>query len=150
MGINSKYFNLNEFLISQEAIRFGIQNIPDKRAIENIQWLCTKILDPLREKIGKPIVISSGYRSPELNKKIGGAQFPPSQHTMGKAADIIVPGISAKQLMDFIITQTTLPFDQLILEYLSWCHISYDRDKVQQRGEKLLINQGTGYVPYKG
>ena len=153
MEIQSQYFKLNEFLISQDAARFGISNVPTDDVIANIQFLCTKILDPLRNKIGKAIVISSGYRSPELNAKIGGAQNPPSQHTFGKAADILIPGMTAKQVMDYILTNTKLPFDQIILEFDSWVHISVDKDKTLQRGNILqakTVNQKVDYTPYGG
>ena len=118
--------------------------------IANLNWLCSKILDPLREKLGKPISVSSGYRCDALNIKAGGTTNPPSQHTTGKAADIIITGMTPKQVMDFVINNTNLPFDQIILEYNSWCHLSYDHDKLQQRGTKYVINTGTGYLPYKG
>lgn len=153
MEIQSQYFKLNEFLISQDAARFGITNTPTDDIINNIQFLCTKILDPLRYKIGKPIVISSGYRSPELNKKIGGAIDPPSQHIFGKAADIIIPGMTAKQTMDYILTNTKLPFDQIILEFGAWVHVSFDKEKKLQRGNVLqanIVNQKVDYTPYGG
>ena len=153
MQIKSDYFTLDEFTISQDAVRFGIQNIPTQENVDNIQFLCLKILDPLRNKIGKPIVISSGYRSPELNKKIGGAIEPPSQHIFGKAADIIIPGMTAKQTMDYILTNTKLPFDQIILEFGAWVHISFDKEKKLQRGNVLqanIVNQKVDYTPYGG
>jgi zinc D-Ala-D-Ala carboxypeptidase len=150
MEIQSQYFKLNEFLISQDAARFGIDNTPNDIVIINLQWLCDKILDPLREKLNKPICISSGYRSIALNLKEGGTQNPISQHTMGKAADIYCPGMTPKELANYIINQTELPFDQIILEFSNWVHISFDHNKVQQRGDKLQINVGTNYLPYKG
>jgi hypothetical protein len=148
--LDSEYFTLQEFLVSQTASRLKIDNTPSDVEIEHIEWLCKKILDPLRNKLGKKIIILSGYRNLQLNKAVGGTQVPISQHTEGKAADIIVPGMTPKQLMNFIINQTSLPFDQVILEFSSWIHISYDRDKLIQRNNKFKINTGTGYVPYIG
>ena len=144
----SKYFKLEEFINSQIAIEKHIDNTPNDEIIENLNWLCLKILDPLRAKLNKSIVINSGYRSLALNLAVGGTQNPISQHTKGKAADIIVPGMIAKDLMNFIIDETSLPFDQLIFEFESWVHITYDKEKQIQREEKLMINHGTGYVPY--
>lgn len=146
--LKSTYFTLDEFTSSQIAIRKNIDNTPTDLVIVNLNWLCSKILDPLRGKLNKPIVISSGYRCPKLNLEAGGSLIPPSQHTMGKAADLIIPGMKPKEVMDYIIEQTKLPFDQLIYEYKSWVHISYDHDKVIQRGSKLQIEIDKDYEVY--
>ena len=146
----SKYFALSELISSQTASRKGIDNTPTEKAIKNLEWLVKKILDPLRAKLGKPIVISSGYRSPKLNKDIGSSEG--SQHVTGKAADIIVPGMTANEVFNFICNKTSLPFDQMIEEFATissgWVHISYDRDKRRQRGIKMVATKSHGKITY--
>ena len=93
-------FTLAELTKSQTAERCGIDNNPDKEHIENLQRLCNNILQPVRDYFQKPVTISSGYRSPELSQKIGSSSR--SQHCKGEAADFEVPGVSNKELADFI------------------------------------------------
>ena len=136
-----KFFTLEEFTVSQTATRRGLPNDPPEDVIDSIQALCAKILDPLRQKLGKPIVINSGYRSPEINKAIGGASR--SQHSAGEAADIICPGVEVSHLVK-VIREMDLPFDQLIHEG-TWVHVSYsDRN----RRQVLKAHFGPGGVTY--
>jgi zinc D-Ala-D-Ala carboxypeptidase len=126
----SSHFTLEEMLESQTARRKGIaeQFTPPPEAVTNLKALCKNILEPLREAIGKPIKISSGYRCPRLNKAIGGAKN--SQHLVGEAADIQgLEGVSNKQLFNKI-KQLGLPFDQMIWEFgndqnPAWVHVSF-------------------------
>lgn len=146
----SKYFTLEDFTFSQTAERKGIDNTPTEKDIKNLEWLCQKILDPLQSKIKKKITVSSGFRNLELNKEVGSTSKS-SQHLFGKAADIIVSGMTAQQVFDFIVKKTKLPFDQIIMEFGRWVHISYDRDKTTQRGKKTVatkINGKVKYLPY--
>jgi len=149
MKLKSKYFKLEEFLRSETAEKEKINNIPREKDLENLQWLCIKILDPLRNKLGKPVYITSGYRSIELNKVIGGATNPISKHTEGKASDIKAEGMTAKELFDFIINETKLPYDKVILEFDKWVHITYDRNKKKQRGIKEIAVKENGKTVYK-
>ena len=128
-----KYFTLEEFTTSQEAARKGLDNTPNAEVIENIKTLCEKILDPLREAIQVPIVISSGYRSPAVNKSVGGE--PTSQHVKGQAADILVPGWTVEHVC-LKLQQMGLQFDQLIDEFGVWTHVSYNQP-LKNRHEKL-------------
>lgn len=132
-----KYFKLEEFIFSQTAIRHGINNYPSEAIIENIQWLCTKILDPLRERIRAPLYITSGYRCKELNKLVKGSDN--SQHMEGKAVDIVCNTFTPKQLYNFILYNTKFPYDQIINEFNSWVHISYNRDIEVQRGMSIVL-----------
>lgn len=116
------------------------------QVVENLQWLCQKILDPLRTKLCKPVSISSGYRSAKLNTQIGGAAT--SQHCEGKSADIIVSGMSTQALFSYITNKTALPFDQVINEFGQWVHISYDHAKAKQRGQKLIAKTENGKTVY--
>ena len=121
-----KYFTLNELTASSTAKRKGIDNTPDATVRANLTALVANILDPLREAYGKPIVVSSGYRSPKLNRAVGGAAK--SQHVTGQAADIHTLSDTPadnKKLYDLIL-KLKLPFDQLINEYdFNWVHVSF-------------------------
>lgn len=119
-----KYFEMEEFTVSQEGARRGWDNTPPSGGdVENsIKALVEHILDPFREEVDRPVVVSSGYRSPKINAAIGGAKN--SQHTKGEAADILVPGMSVEDVVHVIRTMG-LPFDQLINEFGSWTHVSY-------------------------
>lgn len=117
-----KHFTIKELTKSSTALTLGIDNTPSQEVIINLTNLVNEVLDSAREIIGCPIIVSSGYRSPELNKRIGGAQN--SQHMTGCAVDIQLKDRSRhKELFEIL---KTMDFDQLIDEYdLSWIHISY-------------------------
>lgn len=110
----SPHFTLAEFVRSSLATRKGIDNTPSATITENLKSLCLNVLEPLRISLGKPIRISSGYRSPMLNKAVGGSRS--SQHMFGLAADIYVDGMSTEELFQYII-HNQIPFDQLIQEF---------------------------------
>lgn len=121
-----KYFTLKELTKSTTAARKHIKNIPNKNQEQNLIDLIDNILDPLREAYGKPIIVSSGFRSKELNAAIGGVNN--SQHMQGYAADIRTVEDTPqenKKLFD-IVQELKLPYDQLIDEYnYNWIHVSY-------------------------
>ena len=81
-----KHFTIKELAHSDTALAKGIDNFPTAEAISNLTKLVDNVLDPLREKYGKPIRVSSGYRSAILNRSVNGATS--SQHRLGEAADI--------------------------------------------------------------
>ena len=123
-----KWFTLKEFVKSNTAARLGIKNNPSEDVKKNIELLVEKILDPLREKFGKPIIVTSGYRCKELNKAVGGAAK--SQHMSGEAADIrtVEDSKSANKELFNLIIEHGLPFDQLINEHdYDWVHVSYGK-----------------------
>jgi zinc D-Ala-D-Ala carboxypeptidase len=107
----SQNFNLAEFTRSAKAAELGIDNKPEPAHMESLRLLCVHVLQPLREHLGRPISITSGYRSPALNAAVGGAKG--SQHSLGQAADIKVGGIPAEDLARIIAT-LALPVDQCI------------------------------------
>lgn len=119
-----KHFKLEDFTKSATAEKNNISNIPDEEETRNLVALVMQVLDPLREKYGHPITVNSGYRSPELNKKVGGASS--SQHTKGQAADITAGSKAEnKKLFDLL---KEMDFDQLINENdYTWVHVSYKR-----------------------
>jgi len=117
----SENFTLAEMTFSQTAQRRGINNTPSQTEINNLRRLCIHVLQPLRNHFQRPVIVTSGYRSPQLNKAIGGSQT--SQHSKGEAADFTVSGIGLIQTCNYIAKN--LPFDQLIYEFDSWIHVSY-------------------------
>lgn len=126
-----KYFTIKELTKSATAVAKKLDNTPTKEAEANLITLVDKVLDPLREIYDKPITVTSGYRSPEVNRSVNGATS--SQHALGEAADISVGSKEEnKKLFDIIKEQ--LPFDQLINEYdYSWVHVSYRENRLRKQ-----------------
>lgn len=126
-----KYFSIQELSNSNTAKQKGIDNTPNLEITENLTQLIDHILDPLREKYGKPIIVNSGYRCPKLNKCVGGVST--SQHVKGQAADITgKSAIENKKLFNLII-DLDLPYDQVIDEKnYSWIHVSYTKNPRKQ------------------
>ena len=144
----SGHFSLAELTKSQTAVRKGIDNKPTLDHIENLTELCTHVLEPTRRSFGKPMVISSGYRSEELCEAIGSSKN--SQHAKGQAADFEMFGVDNKELAKYI--KNNLVFDQLILEFYNpddpssgWVHCSYSKE--ENRKQSLLYN-GKDYTEW--
>lgn len=134
----SPHFSLDEFLVSEVAGRFGINNREiSERAIQSLQRLCSSVLEPVRDIFMVPIVVSSGYRCAALNAAIGSKDT--SQHLIGEAADITIPGWSPIEAAKRIIA-AGIPYDQLIHEYGEWLHLSYSSSR-DQRGQVLTIDR---------
>ena len=147
----STHLDLSEVIRSDSAKRNGISNMPTEEHIENFKLLAEKIFEPVREHFCVPIRISSGYRSKELNAKIGGSAT--SQHCKGQAVDIDMDGTSLtnKQVFDYI--KDNLPFDQLIWEFGNednpdWVHVSYVPNGRKQILKAFKMNGATKYFPY--
>lgn len=120
-------FSITELCQSNKAKELGIKNIPtDTATMDNLLNLICDLLQPLRNKLGRPIIVTSGYRNPQVNKAVGGKDN--SQHKTGQAADIIVRGMHPDELVNFIV-KSGLEYDQLIQEYGQWTHISYNKGK---------------------
>ena len=141
----SKHFTLEEFEKSQTATRKGISNKAGSGEIKNLTDLCYGILEPVRAKFEKPIIITSGYRSPELCEAIGSKAT--SQHTKGEAVDFEIAGISNLQVALWI--QNNTDFDQLILEFWKdgepnsgWVHCSF---KEGSNRKQVLTYDGSSY-----
>lgn len=135
------HFTLDEMIVSQLAAREGLDNTPPPEALANLHLLCSA-LEQVRSLMGAPIIVSSGYRSPELNQRIGGAAA--SQHMQGLAADFTVPGVNPRDLAQRI-SESSVPFDQLILEFDAWVHLSVSPGV--PRRQVLTVRKGTGYLP---
>lgn len=120
-------FTLNELIYSTTAEKNKINNTPSQPVIKNLKALCENVLQPLRNNLGCPIVITSGFRCAVLNKRVGGASN--SQHLYGQAADLVVPQKNLKDVFNYI--KAHLPYDQLLYEYSKrdkWIHVSYRTD----------------------
>lgn len=142
----SEHFTLEEMCRSETGERLGIANKPPAAVIEELKALCANVLEPLRTGLG-PVVILSGYRSQVLNRAIGSKDT--SQHVLGQAADLYVPGYSHDKVFSWLAANT--PFDQIIREFPpnGWVHVSYSVSR--QRGNKLLAvreSNRTVYKPY--
>lgn len=126
-----KYFTIKELCKSSTAKQKGIDNTPNSEIINNLEQLVEYILDPLRERYGKPIKINSGYRCPALNKAVNGSKI--SSHMKGLAADITVGSPIKNKILFNLIQELNLPFDQLIDECkFSWVHVSYSKNPRKQ------------------
>ena len=126
----------------------GIDNTPTTEARANLTALVEAVLDPLRERYGYPIMVSSGYRCARVNKAVGGKKT--SQHVKGEAADIYV-GKAKDKAMLFAMIYYLIPYDQLIWERgndeaPAWIHVSY-REGYNRR--ECLRYDGKRYYPYK-
>ena len=143
----SKHFSLEELTKSDSAIRHGIDNTASQEVIANLQALVDNVLQPLRDKFGA-IAVTSGYRSPELNKKIGGSTT--SHHCLGYAADFEVLGMDNRELALYI--RDNLKFTQLISEFYNgapdsgWVHCAYNPKDL--KGQVLTAKKVGGKTQY--
>lgn len=124
----STNFTLEELTDSQTAARQGINNVPDSPTLERLKLTCYG-LEEVRKELGdKPILISSGYRSAALNSAVGGQ--PGSQHLLGQAVDFTCPAFGTPQQIVERLKESAIQFDQVILEFNRWVHISFsDRNR---------------------
>lgn len=119
-------FKMSELIHSQKAIEKNINNMPDINSLDNLLNLIFYCLQPLRDKIGKPFIVSSGYRNKEVNKLVGGKEN--SQHLTGCAVDFRIQNMSVTEAVE-AIKKTGVEYDQLINEYNRWVHISFVKGK---------------------
>lgn len=132
-----KYFSIAEFLRSDAAEKYQVSNIPGDeellKVLTNIKALVNSVLDPLRAMIGRPIIITSGYRSRRINELVGGSKT--SQHLTGKAADFHVRGFTPQQMnVVYQTIQMLFDFDQLIFyPSKNIIHVSWNGDKNRQQ-----------------
>lgn len=118
----TRNFTLDEFEASETAARRGIDNQAPPEVVNALMYTA-QALEVVRRELGHPIIITSGYRSPELNAAIGGSAN--SQHMKGQAADIIVPGFGRPIEVCRRILEAGIVFDQLIHEFGGWTHVSF-------------------------
>lgn len=141
-------FSMSELIHSDTAVKYRINNMPDISSLDRILKLIYFCLQPLRDKLGKPIKIVGGYRSYQLWLKLydlGKNPAKNSQHMTGEAADLKVDGMTKEELFHFI-RLSGIPFDQLIWEQDNNCvHISYKHKN--NRKEVLIRNKN--HICYK-
>jgi zinc D-Ala-D-Ala carboxypeptidase len=138
----SEHFTYEELTRSDAAARLGVENTPNDAEIENLKRLA-ELLEEVKKAVGgKAVMINSGFRSKPVNDAVGSKD--PSQHRLGCAADLRVPGMKPREVVEACIA-AQVPFDQIILEFDSWTHISVpNTPQMQARGQKLIIDkQGT-------
>ena len=143
----SAHFSLPELCASDYATRHGISNRPpDDVAVANLGRLMDR-LELIRSALGdRPVIVTSGYRSPAVNKAVGGSHM--SAHMDGRAADIKVVGLAPRAVAT-ILRDSGIPLDQLILEFGLWVHVGIERESFAPRKDVLTARsgvQGVGYV----
>lgn len=144
----SKSFSLAELTRSQKAQTLGIKNTAPPEVVARMKELCVNLLQPIRDDVGRPIRVNSGYRSPALNAAVGGVKN--SAHLTGYAVDIVCPDYgNAKKFCIYIrdfLKENNIPFDQLIYEYGTWVHLGYKSNAGLQRRQVLTINKRGKFV----
>jgi hypothetical protein len=141
----SPNFSLEELTFSQVASRRGMDNTPPDKVKDNLERLAF-FLEQVRKVFNKPFLISSGYRSREVNESVGGSKT--SQHCEGCAADFNVKGMSPNAVVRAIV-DANIPYDQVILEFDSWVHISVPTVKGSPPRKQALIIDNNGKREYK-
>ena len=144
-------FSLAEMTKSETALRHDIDNTPDAEKLENLTILCECVLQPVRERFGMPVKVNSGFRSTEVNTKVGGSKT--SDHCRGMAADIEIPGLANAELAQWIVDN--LSFRQVILEFYTpgvpdsgWVHVSYNPGDNKKQALTATKKDGkTVYLP---
>ena len=142
----SKHISNKEGTYSRTALRLGIKNKPNKEQLNNMVKLAEEVFEPLREYANGPIKINSFFRSPELNKAIGGSVK--SQHCHGQAIDIDDTFGHKTNAQMYYFIKSELDFDQMIWEFgdngnPNWVHVSYvSPDKNRNRCLKAYKHQG--------
>jgi len=135
----SKYFTLEEVINSQTATRRGLDNTPPEDVKINLALTCHSA-DAVREFLGKPMLVSSGYRSPAVNAAVGGAQR--SAHMLGYALDFISPAFGTPEEIVKAVCKSDIDFDQIIMEG-TWVHLSFAPAMRRQ----ALVKTSQGLVP---
>jgi zinc D-Ala-D-Ala carboxypeptidase len=147
----TRNFSLHEMMKSETALRHGLENKPGPDELNNLLQLCANVLQPIRDHFQKGVKVNSGYRSPDVNAKVGGSRT--SDHCRGMAADIEIPGIANADLAKWI--KENLSYTQLILEFYTpgvpdsgWVHVSYDPANLKKQDLTATKKDGkTVYLP---
>ena len=138
------HFTLEEITFSQTAARLGLDNTPSEAVIAALTRTAHG-LEMVRVLLQAPILVSSGYRSRLVNRAVGGAAN--SQHILGEAADFTAPGFGPPEMIVRAIMRSTrpIPYDQLIVEFGRWVHISFAREP--RRQALAIDHDGTTVIP---
>lgn len=154
----SEHLSLNEVTTSGTAKRLGIDNNPTTEHLNNLKLVAENVFEPIRKHFGKPIKVSSGYRSKALNDATPGSSST-SQHCSGEALDLdqdgMTTGVTNKMVFDYI--KNNLNFDQLIWEFGTdsnpdWVHVSWESTGKQRKMilKATRVNGSPKYSPWKG
>ena len=138
-------FSLQEMTVSEIGQRRGLDNTPNATEIANLVRT-SGLLEQVRKLINKPIIVNSAFRSKAVNDAVGSRDT--SQHRIGCAADIRVPGMTPKQVVEACI-KANIPFDQIIEEFGSWTHISVPDSASRPPRRQALIIDRQGTRPFK-
>ena len=138
-------FTLSEMTKSETALRYDMDNSPPQEITSNLQALAVHVLQPVRDHYDKGVKVNSGYRSPDVNAKVGGSKT--SDHCKGMAADIEIPGVPNAELAEWI--RSNLLFTQVILEFYTqgvpdsgWVHVSYDHENLTKQALTAVKEDG--------
>lgn len=132
-------FSLAELTVTDR----NMPNVPNEAEVASLRSLAEMILQPLRDALGKPVRVNSAFRSEAVNRAVGGTAT--SQHRLGQAADIHVPGMTSVEVAKKIVA-LGLPFDQVIEEFGSWVHVSYGPRRRRQQLTAVKRPGKTVYV----
>jgi zinc D-Ala-D-Ala carboxypeptidase len=132
----SPHFSLEELTHSDTATRLDIDNTPSVEVLENLQFLCNN-LERVRDLLNYPMLISSGYRSLELNKHLGSKDT--SAHVKGLAVDFISPNFGSPKSIVESIVNSDIEYDQVILEFDRWVHLAFTLG--EPRKQALIIDK---------
>lgn len=132
-------FSLAELTVTDR----NMPNVPNEAEVASLRSLAEMILQPLRNALGKPVRVNSAFRSEAVNRAVGGTAT--SQHRLGQAADIHVPGMTSVDVAKKIVA-LGLPFDQVIEEFGSWVHVSYGPRRRRQQLTAVKRSGKTVYV----
>ena len=147
----TRNFSLHELTKSETAMRHDLDNTPGPVEIGNLTELAGKVLQPIRDHFQKGVHISSGFRHPDVNAKVGSSRT--SDHCKGMAADLEIPGVANAELAEWV--KNNLEFTQLILEFYTpgipdsgWVHVSYDPNNLKKQVMTATKQNGkTVYLP---
>lgn len=139
--LNSKYFSEKETVVSAEAKKMGIENIPNSQEKNYIQYTASR-MDRIRELLGVPLIVLSWFRSEELNKAVDGSKT--SAHRFGLAVDVHSNKMSSKEIYEKALElkkDGKIYFDQLIYyPQKNFVHFGFKLDKAQERGMNWINN----------
>jgi zinc D-Ala-D-Ala carboxypeptidase len=134
-------FSLSDLVYSETAVRCGIDNVPPPEIVENLRRLAAG-LEAVQTLLGAPLEISSGYRCAALNEAVGGSGA--SQHVQGLAADFDCPAFGTPLEIAHAIQRSEIQFDQCILEYGRWVHLSFS--DAPRRRVLTIYEEEKGYI----
>lgn len=142
----SAHFTLAELTRSDLAERQGLDNQPGPAELDALGALCRQVLERIRQGLGQPVLISSGYRSAAVNAAAGGADG--SQHRRGEAADFTVAQYTVTEVFNWLVFTSGIDFDQAIFEFGQWIHVSHTAHRPNRR-QALRAERIDGQVRYQ-